>query len=252
MRPGAAKRIVVSGIVVAFLIVAGLGNQWVFDESWGRSSDTGKWYMELLRIVGYPLWIADRDDLGDEFRHSFTTKDVTAGYVGAVLLFVVVAAVLALGARGLSERAGFTAFLLGWFAPVLGGAIHGLTVFTIVQDEGAGRPRGLSDFHHAMTQIQSGAYFGLLTGWLVGLAVLASYASTRRASAYPASHPYGAPGVYSPAYGAPGVLGNLGYAGPPPQSPHDLPTTIRPAGPPPSAPPRPTGAPDTPPGGYRP
>ncbi|MET7300124.1 hypothetical protein [Embleya sp. NPDC005575] len=252
MRPGATKRIAVSGTVVAFLIVAGLGNQWVFKESWGRSSDSGKWYMVLLRIVGHPLWIADKGDLGDEFRFSFTTRDVTAGYVGIAVLFVVVAAVLAFGARGLNERAGgFVAFILGWFALVLGGALHALTVFTIVHDEAGRRPGG-SGFQDAMTTIQAGTYFGLLTGWLVGLAAVAGYAASRRA-APPTDYPPPPVTVYgqAAAYGPPGTPGNVG-PGFPPRSPYDAPTTIRPAGPPPSAPPRPTGAPDTPPGGYRP
>ncbi|WP_406296292.1 hypothetical protein OG948_12695 [Embleya sp. NBC_00888] len=252
MRPGATKRIAISGTVVAFLIVAGLGNQWVFKESWGESSDSGKWYMVLLRIIGHPLWIADKGELGDEFRVSFTTKDVTAGYVGIAVLFVVVAAVLALGARGLGERAGgFMAFVLGWFSLVLGGALHSLTVFTIVHDE-AGRGRGISGFQDAMTTIQAGAYFGLLTGWLVGLAAAAGYVAARGA-ANPTGYPQPPMTVYGqPAgYGPPAAPGNLAF-GLPPQSPYDAPTTIRPAGPPPTAPPRPTGAPDTPPGGYRP
>ncbi|MFF7244163.1 hypothetical protein ACFZBU_09725 [Embleya sp. NPDC008237] len=250
MRPGATKRITISGTVVAFLIVAGLGNQWVFKEAWGASSDRDEWYMELLRFLSHPLWIADKGDLGDEFRFSFTTRDVTSGYVGIAVLFVVVAAVLAAGARGLNERAGgFVAFVVGWFALVLGGALHALTVFAIAYDQ-AGRRHEGSGFHSAMTAMQAGALFGLLTGWLVGLAAAAGYAGSRGAAGpigYPPSNIYGQPA----GYGLPGAPGNLGY-GLPPQSPHDAPTAIRPAGPPPSAPPRPTGAPDTPPGGYRP
>lgn len=232
----------------------------------GESSDDHKWYMVLLRIVSFPLWIADKGELGDELRFTFTTKYVVAGYVGFALLLVVVAAVLALGARGLGERAGgFTAFVLGWFSLVLGGTVFGLTVFTIVHDDDAPR-LSAGGFEDAMSQMQAGAYFGVLTGWLVGLAAVAAYGAS--ASYGPPPGPLGGGGYvqpnvfsqptsYGPAYGvpsapgAPAAPGHPGY-GRPPQAPYDAPTTIRPAGPPPAAPPRRPGSTDTPPGGYRP
>ncbi|OPC82916.1 hypothetical protein B4N89_20000 [Embleya scabrispora] len=248
MRPGANKRIAVSGTIVAFLLVAGLGNQWVFKEAWKESSDHDKWYTTLLRIVSYPLWIVDRDDLGDDFGFAFTTRYVTAGFVGFALLLVAVAAVLALGARGLGERSGgFAAFVVGWFSLVFGGAVNGLTVVAIANDDEVTISEG-SGFDRVMANAQAGAYFGVLLGWLVGLAAVAVYRSA--VSHGPPASPL-SPGGYGPpfGYGAPPASGHPGYGAP---SPYDAPTTIRPAGPPPTAPPRPTGAPDTPPGGYRP
>ncbi|MFE5325868.1 hypothetical protein ACFRCG_05570 [Embleya sp. NPDC056575] len=253
MRAGATRRITVSGTIVAFLLVAGLGNQWVFKEVWTQGRDENKWYLTLLRIIGYPVWIVDRDDLGDEFHEVFTTRYVTAGFVGFALLLLVVAALLALGARGLGERSGgFTAFVVGWFSLVIGGAVYGLTVVAIAYDDDPLIRRG-PGFDRTMAHAQSGAYFGVLVGWLVGLAAVAAY---RSAATYgPPASPL-SPGGYGPpfGYGAPPAPGAPGYGAPPASAApgYGAPTTIRPAGPPPTAPPRPTGAPDTPPGGYRP
>jgi len=290
MRPGATKRITLSGTIFALLLVGGLGNQWVFKESVTQTGD--QWYRVLLSIADETLWIVDKSGLGDDLSMHIPTKFVVAGYVGILALLVVVALVLGLGARGLGTRAGgFAAFLLGWFSLVLGGSVYGLMIYAIGGDDIAGRAEGYGEFHHAMLETQAGAYFGVVCGWVLGLVTVVAYASagshahppgvpgpgqpvyaegpggqgyfahSRPTAHFPAQYPpqYPAHGAPPPAQGPPSA-----YAGPPrrPQQPprvaptgqdtHDAPTTIRPAGPPPSSPPRRPGSTDTPPGGFRP
>lgn len=285
MRPGAVKRITLSGTIFALLLVGGLGNQWVFEES--VTDDENQWYRVLLSIADETLWIVDKAGLGDAMSSHITTRFVVAGYVGIVALLLVVASVLALGARGLGARAGgFAAFLIGWFSLVLGGAVYGLMIYAIGGDGIGSHANGYAEFHHAMLETQAGAYFGVVCGWVLGLVTAIAYASAG-SQAYPpvdagpvhgpdgrpvyAEGPgarghftHSAPIAYNPAYGPSPVQGTSpAYGGPPrrPQQPprvppgrdtHDAPTVIRPAGPPPSTPPRRPGSTDTPPGGFRP
>jgi hypothetical protein len=271
MRPGATKRIVVSGTLVALLIVAGFGNQWVYKKSYDGDSDTMfRWYWSLLRIAGFPLWVIDKSGLEDAVGSGIQTRFVVGGFVSVAVLLVTVALLLAFGARGLGERAGgFNALLLGWFSLVVGGALFGLTMYAIAfSDKDYGGEQAGGSFEQAMSLAQKGALFGLVCGWLVGLAALLSYVSAAAYTATVGPYPgnaYGAspnvynqPTAYNPAYGIPPAAAPAGPPLPPqrppyrPQAPYDAPTAIRPAGPPPARPPRGPGAPDTPPGGYRP
>jgi hypothetical protein len=272
MRPGATKRIVISGTLVALLIVGGFGNQWVYKEAYDGNADTLlKWYRSLLRIVGFPLWVIDRSGLEDAVHSDIRTRFVVGGFVGVGVLLVVVALLLGLGARGLGERAGaFNALLLGWFSLVVGGALFGLTMYAIAYSDKDYGERS-SGFEQAMLLAQRGALFGLVCGWLVGVAALLSYVSAgaRTAHATPyagdaygmSPNVYNQPTAYNPAFGAAPASHPVGPPQRPlyapqaprsPQAPHEAPTTIRPAGPPPAQPPRGTGSPDTPPGGFRP
>ncbi|MYW04058.1 proline-rich domain-containing protein, partial [Streptomyces sp. SID3343] len=248
MRPGATKRIVISGTLVALLIVAGFGNQWVYEKSVDGDADTlFKWYWSLLRIAGFPLWVIDKSGFEDTVGSGVQTRFVVAGFVAFAVLLVTVALLLAFGARGLGERAAaFNALLLGWFSLVVGGALFGLTMYAIAfsdkEYEGA---RGGSGFEQAMSLMQRGALFGIMCGWIVGVAALLSYVSaapyTGPRAPY-AGDPYGPmpdaynqPMAYNPVYGAPPAGNPTGPPLPPqrpsyrPQTPHDAPTTIRPA-----------------------
>jgi hypothetical protein len=164
MNTGQSRRAVWAGTITAFLLVAGFGNQWLFEKILKKDDvgDNSGWH--ILGWLNTPRWIIDPSGYFD----GLDGKYVAAGIVGAIALLITVAVVLAAAAR----RADFNVFIAGWFSLVLGGAVYSLTAYLISGSRlgyplpGEGGDRNLGDTLDALAR---GGGYGLLAGWAVGL-----------------------------------------------------------------------------------
>jgi hypothetical protein len=153
-------RSVTLGVVVAALLVLLLGNppaQAALDDLFsGREGGGNQVTRSVLRFGAYP----------------FDTDRDFAAWVIFLLLYLAILAVLLAVARA-GGPAGLTAFLLGWGVTMLaagfGAALAQLLSYAIQYPGEAGPSMtGL-----AMQSLFGGAAYGLLVGWIVGIAVMA-------------------------------------------------------------------------------
>lgn len=192
MNTGRTQRTVLAGTFTAFLLVAGLGNQWVYNKLLDhiRVGDNSGW--QLLARISFPHWVVDKSGKFE----GLPSKTMTGMLVGAVLLIVAVAIVIAIAAR----RDGFSAVITGWFATIVGGAVYGIALVTIAGSNFVSGRRSLDTF---LTFTSEGAGFGLLVGWAVGIAcalaagpgggyaATSSYAPPTSTPPYPQNPPSG-------------------------------------------------------------
>jgi hypothetical protein len=203
------RTLVLSGLAPVVLIALLLGNQWAVlfaarHDLVGRQIRLDGGGLENLgRLVAwlqFPSW-----------RVTGPTSFVVVQDVSLLLLFAAVALLILAGARAVDPHRGATsALVLGWWATVVAaavaGLIRGLLTVTFVNI-----PR-LAAWNFIWDGLQSGALFGLVYGWLTGLAMVLGFLATRSKEEGAA-----APGSYGP--------GVQGPAAPPPPLPQRVPQT---------------------------
>ncbi|REE95684.1 hypothetical protein [Thermomonospora umbrina] len=212
-------------------------NRWVADGD--RGSDPGV-VGELLRALRFPAW---RIAAGEP-----ASVQVAADF--ALLVLIAASALLILaGTRSLPADRGFTALVLGWWATFvsagLAGLVHGGLLSTT--DHVVHPPGGSV----AVAVMANGAMFGLLYGWLPGLAVFLAFHLTRprHGMAPMPAHAHADPGTLPADHPAARPYVLAGQQQPPPPGGTGW------APPPPSPGAHPTGGfpfPPTPPAGYAP
>jgi hypothetical protein len=153
-------RSVTLGVVVAAVLVLLLGNppaQEALDDLFSGPSEGGKVVTRsVLRFGAYP----------------FDTDRQLAAWVIFLLLYLVILAVL-LALTNAGGPTGLTALLLGWGATMLAagfGAAFAQLLSYAIQYPGEAGP-SMSGL--AMQSLFGGAAYGLLVGWIVGIAVMA-------------------------------------------------------------------------------
>ena len=152
-----------AGTATAALVVGVLGSPALVD----AGQDLAERHRSPLTaetLTGLPNW--DVFDRG-------TPTDVVWGIVLKLGVFLVVVALLA-GLAGRASRR--SAFLGGWASVVVAAGIAG-AVHYVYEDAVVGarqNPFQVSYFDNLLGAVNTGAGFGLWTGWLVGLAVAAT------------------------------------------------------------------------------
>jgi hypothetical protein len=141
------------GTLVAVILVLVFGSPWY--THWVQSNagaNTG-WNL-FLRTLAWPAW---------SFDENMPVRDLLAQDLKAILLIIFTAVFLTLlSAAELSRARGSIASLFsGWAAYMFAGALAGLLAAFIAVDASA---------FTALNWAASGAGYGLLTGWIVGLA----------------------------------------------------------------------------------
>ena len=141
------------GTLIIFILVLVFGSPWyVTWVSHNAGADTG-WNL-FLRTLAWPAW---------SFDSNMPVRDLLANDLKAILLVVFTAAFLGVLASAELARARgtFAALFTGWAAVIFAGALAGLvTAFLSVK---------ASPFT-ALTWAIGGAAYGLLVGWIIGLA----------------------------------------------------------------------------------
>ncbi|MDI2127356.1 hypothetical protein [Yinghuangia seranimata] len=179
MDTGQTRRAAVAGTLTAFLLVAGLGNQWLYDKLLDHY-DSGKnsgW--QLVARISFPHWIVDKSDKFENVQG----KVMAGMLVGAILLVVAVGVVIAIAAR----RPGFNTFISGWFALVIGGAVYGVTYLTIAGDSLTRYDESQRSLMQYLNVVTEGAGYGLVTGWAVGLVCVMAVSSGYAAASLPSA-----------------------------------------------------------------
>lgn len=169
MDTGRARRTVWAGTITAFLLVAAFGNQWLWKELIEQVDDGGLgensgWH--IINWLNTPHWVVDTSGIFEGLEAKYV-----AGYlVGVAALLLAVAVVIGSAA----SRDGFPAFVTGWFSLVAGGAACTLVSYLI-----SGSGPGVSAFvgegddrslNGTLAVLAIGGGYGLLAGWVVGLA----------------------------------------------------------------------------------
>ncbi|HEX2314920.1 MAG TPA: hypothetical protein VHJ17_14355 [Thermomonospora sp.] len=208
------------------------GNQWfdrwVADSDWGTDLDV---LFYLLAWLRFPAWrIADGSPAAVQL----------AADAGLLVFLAVLTLLVLAGCRALHPDRGFGAFVLGWWSVTLAAGLAGL-LRGLLYNTTSYPP--VHEFGPVVAvNVMNGAMFGLVYGWLPGLAVLLAFHASRPregAAPVPPGHPATRPYVVQ------------GHQPPPPPPPGAQPW----APPPPSPGAVPTGGfpfPPTPPAGYAP
>ncbi|MGH3391400.1 MAG: hypothetical protein ACRDOO_21235 [Actinomadura sp.] len=189
------RTLVLSGLAPVVLIGLLAGNQWavLFAARHGLDGReirlNGNGMENLGRLVAwlqFPSW-----------RVSGPTSFVVIQDVSLLLLFAAVALLILLGARAVDpHRGAMGALVLGWWATVVAGGLVGLirglltVTFVNIPEPAA--------WTFIWGGLESGAVFGMVYGWLTGLAMLLAFLATRRKEGAAAPGSYG-PGVQGPA-----------------------------------------------------
>lgn len=147
-----------AGVVAILILVLAFGNQAYVE--WAQRHATAKnaWDL-LLGYLAWPKWFVTSG--------GNASRDVIAFDIRALLLVVLVAVIL--GMAGASVTGGGGAFVLGWFAVILGAAVSALLTSFLTTD---------SSLYNALLSASSASIYGLFVGWIVGIAA----AVTRRSS----------------------------------------------------------------------
>ena len=200
--------------LTAFVLCLVLGSETFFREVL-LEIDRSPSVDATVRVLSVPRWF---DSFGG------------AGFRFAFLLgFPVAVAVLCLAV----VRRG-NAFVAGWVVAVAGGALVGLLRGLITEDRLRGPVRGVLDLGYSFAG--DGAVFGLLSGWILGLACLLASTMAGPRDASPTART-------APPPGQPGST--TGWSSPPAAGASDVvpPTTPSPTTPSPDAPPPPAAPP---------
>jgi hypothetical protein len=138
-----------AGTLAILVLVLAFGNQAYTEWAARHAQGANAWDL-FLRTLAWPTWSLSggRTALAHDLR--------------AVLLVLFVAAVLGISAAALASGAG--SFFIGWFAVILGGAVAALLTAFIVAD---------ATLYSGLLAAGSAAVYGLLVGWIVGIATSA-------------------------------------------------------------------------------
>jgi hypothetical protein len=147
-----------AGVIAILILVLAFGNQAYVE--WAQRHATGKnaWDL-LLGYLAWPKWFVTSGGTA--------SRDVIAFDIRALLLVVLVAVIL--GMAGAAVSGGGGAFVLGWFAVIIGAAISALLTSFLTTD---------TSLYNALLAASGASIYGLFVGWIVGIAA----AVTRRSS----------------------------------------------------------------------
>lgn len=140
-----------AGTLVAFLLVLIFGSPWYVD--WVQSGDRGL----FLETLAWPSWNFNTDQ---------SVRELLAADLKAILLVAFTALFLTLlvGAQLASARGTISAILTGWAAYMFAAALAALiTAFLLANASVA----------TAVVAAAGGAGYGLIVGWIVGIASMA-------------------------------------------------------------------------------
>ncbi|MET7398458.1 hypothetical protein ABZS66_33715 [Dactylosporangium sp. NPDC005572] len=140
-----------AGTLVAFLLVLIFGSPWYVD--WVQEGNRGI----FLETLAWPAWSFDTDA---------SVRDLLAADLKAILLVVFTALFITLlaGAQLASARGTISAILTGWAAYIFAAALAAmLTAFILAN----------ASFGSAVVAATGGAAYGLIVGWIIGLATMA-------------------------------------------------------------------------------
>jgi uncharacterized membrane protein YdjX (TVP38/TMEM64 family) len=140
-----------TGTLVAFVLVLIFGSPWYRD--WVNDANRGI----FLETLAWPAWTID-DDL--------PLRDLIAANLKAILLiaFTFMFITLMAGSQLARARGGISAFLVGWGAYIFAAALAALLTAFIAASAPA---------NDAVLSATGGASYGLIVGWIVGLASMA-------------------------------------------------------------------------------
>jgi hypothetical protein len=140
-----------TGTLVAFVLVLIFGSPWYAD--WVDSADRGV----FLETLSWPRWTFD-DDL--------PLRDLFAANLKAILLiaFTYLFISLMAGSQLSRARGGVSAFLVGWAAYIFAASLAAFLTAFIAASAPA---------NDSVLQATGGAGYGLIVGWIVGLASMA-------------------------------------------------------------------------------
>ena len=154
-----ARTYTAAGVIGILLLVLAFGNQ-VFAEWADKHAQGATAWDLLLRTLAWPRW-------------SLTTsggnpaRDVVANDLRALLLVVLVAALL--GMAGGNFLGGGGAFVLGWFAVIIGAALAALLTTFLTST---------ASLYNALMGAGQASMYGLFVGWIVGLLSAATRRTT--------------------------------------------------------------------------
>jgi len=149
-----AKTSTGAGVIAILLLVLVFGNQIYADWVSSHAKPGNAWDLFLTQLA-WPRWFITHGGLEN--------RDVIAADVRALLLIVMVAVIIGMGADNVSG--GFGAFVLGWFSVIIGAAVAGLLTAFITTTASA---------YTALQAAAGAATYGLFVGWLVGFAAAAT------------------------------------------------------------------------------
>ncbi|MDG6100708.1 hypothetical protein Daura_02800 [Dactylosporangium aurantiacum] len=140
-----------AGTLVAFLLVLIFGSPWYVD--WVNSGNRGL----FLETLAWPAWNFDTDQ---------SVRDLLAADLKAILLvlFTAVFITLLVGAQLASARGTISAILTGWAAYIFAAALAALITAFLLAD---------ASISSAVVNAAGGAGYGLIVGWIIGLASMA-------------------------------------------------------------------------------
>jgi hypothetical protein len=139
------------GAFVAFILVLIFGSPWYRD--WVDDANRGI----FLETLAWPAWWIDDD---------VPLRDLLAASLKAILLVVFTFGFITLmaGSQLARARGGISAFLAGWAAYIFAAALAAFVTAFIVSDPSPGG---------AVIAATGGSSYGLIVGWIVGLASMA-------------------------------------------------------------------------------
>ncbi|MEV8513398.1 hypothetical protein [Dactylosporangium sp. NPDC051484] len=140
-----------AGTLVAFLLVLIFGSPSYVD--WARSADRGI----FLETLAWPAWSFDSDA---------SVRDLLGADLKAILLVVFTALFISLlvGAQLASARGTLSAILTGWAAYMFAAALAVFITSFLLPHASLGQ---------ATVSAAAGAGYGLIVGWIIGLATMA-------------------------------------------------------------------------------
>ncbi|GAA2630947.1 hypothetical protein GCM10010399_73710 [Dactylosporangium fulvum] len=136
-----------AGTLVAFLLVLIFGSPWYVD--WVQSGNRGL----FLETLAWPAWSFDTDA---------SVRDLLAADLKAILVVVFTALFITQLA---SARGTVSAILTGWAAYLFAAALAALVTAFILAN---------ASVASAVVAATGGAGYGLIVGWIVGLASMAA------------------------------------------------------------------------------
>jgi hypothetical protein len=145
------------GTLAALTLVLVCGGP-IFTDWVGGNTSNGNAGGLFLRTLAWPQWSLDS---------GVDTWDLLARDLKAILVVVFAAVFLTLlaGAETARMRGAVAALVTGWTAYVLAGALAGFVAALFSADAG---------LYTALLWAQAGAGYGILTGWVIGLAQLSA------------------------------------------------------------------------------
>jgi hypothetical protein len=140
------------GTLVAFLLVLIFGSPWYVD--WVNDGNRGL----FLETLAWPKWF---------FNSDATARDLFAADLKAILVIVFTALFVALmcGSQLSRARGGISAILSGWGAYMFAAALAAFLSRLLLAD---------ASITGCTVAAAGGATYGLIVGWVVGIATMAS------------------------------------------------------------------------------